>query len=79
MDTDLEQLVDEFIEIALVARGQSLSLPVRENRNSIEMTNHSDVNDIPLRGDPADRIQDPRLRCWLPGAPCCAWAYGAAK
>ena len=59
MDTDLEQLIDEFIEITLVARGQSLSLPVRENRNSIEMTSHPDVDDIPLRGDPADRIQYP--------------------
>lgn len=59
MNTDLEQLVDEFIKIALFARGQSLSLPVRENRNSIEMTSHPDVDDIPLRGDPADRIQDP--------------------
>ena len=47
MDADLEQLVDEFIKIALVARGQSLSLPVRENRNSIEMTSHPDVDDIP--------------------------------
>ena len=47
MDTDLEQLIDEFIEITLVARGQSLSLSVRENRNSIEMTSHPDVDDIP--------------------------------
>jgi len=59
MDTDLEQLVDEFIEIALVARWQSCPLPIRENWNKIKVTSQSNVDGILLEGDPADRIQYP--------------------
>ena len=56
IDADLEQLVDEFIEIALVARGQSHPLPIRENWNKIKVTSQPDVDGVLLEGDPADRV-----------------------